>query len=388
MTLLVAYSWRNVFARKLTTLLTVFGIALVVFVFCAVLMLSNGLHQTLVDTGNDQNAIVIRKAAQTEISSIIYRRDANVIRADPAIATAADGAPLVTGELLVLISQPKRGSGKTSNVPVRGVPDRALEVRPNVSIVQGRMYKPGSSEVIAGVKVAKGFKGCGLGEKVRFASRDWTIVGIFQADGSGFESELWGDYDQLSAAFERPIFSSLTVQLDSPDKFYALKTRLEADPRLTVDVKREKQYYAEQSSFTTTYINILGMVISIIFSMGAVVGAMITMYASVANRTREIGTLRALGFSRSTILTTFLVESILMAVLGGSIGIFGASFLRFYEISTTNWDTFAELAFGFETSPGIIFGALSFAAIMGIVGGFLPAVRASRLSVLNALRNK
>lgn len=388
MRLLIAYSYRNIFARRLTSLLTVVGIGLVVFVFCAVLMLSHGLRQTLVDTGNDANAIVIRKAAQTEISSIISREDGNVVKADPAIAPAEDGAPLVSGELMVLISQPKRGSDQTSNLGVRGVPPMAMQVRPNVSIVNGRMWNPGSSEVITGVKAAKGFQGCGLGEKVRFASRDWTVVGVFEADGSGFESEIWGDYDQLAAAFERPIYSSLTMQLRSPDEFAAMKARLEADPRLAVDVKREKQYYYEQSSFTTTYINVLGMVISVIFSMGAIVGAMITMYASVANRTREIGTLRALGFGRGTILGSFLVESVLMAVIGGAIGTFGASFLRFYEISTTNWDTFAEIAFSFETSPEIVFGALVFAAVMGVIGGFLPAVRASRLSVLDALRNK
>ncbi len=388
MRLLMAYSWRNVFARRLTSLLTIFGIALVVFVFCAVLMLSNGLRQTLVDTGNDNNAVVIRRSAQTEISSIMYRNDGNVVKADPAIATAPDGSPLASGELMVLITKTKRGSDKTSNVPVRGVSDKAIAVRPNVAIVEGRMWRPGSSEVIAGAKVARGFQNAGLGEKVRFASRDWTVVGIFEADGSGFESEIWGDYDQLAPAFERPIYSSITARLKSPEAFAAMKARLENDPRLTVDVKREKQYYYEQSSFTTTYINILGMVISIIFSMGAIVGAMITMYASVAGRTKEIGTLRALGFSRLTILSAFLVESVLMALVGGAIGVFGASFLRFAEISTTNWDTFAELAFSFETSPQIIGSALVFAAVMGVVGGFLPAVQASRLSVLAALRTK
>ncbi|HOD66826.1 MAG TPA: ABC transporter permease [candidate division Zixibacteria bacterium] len=388
MRLLLAYSWRNVFTRRLTSALTIFGVALVVFVFCAVLMLSHGLRRTLVDTGDDNNAVVIRKAAQTEITSIVYRREGNIIKADPAVALTPEGRPRASGELLVLITKTKRSSDETSNVPVRGVAPEALLLRPDISLVAGRLWRPGRSEIIAGAKVAAGFQNAGLGEKVRFASRDWTVVGIFEDNNSGFESELWGDYDQLAAAFERPIYSSVTVRLKSPDRFSGMKARLENDPRLAVDVRREKQYYADQSSFTATYINILGLVISVIFSVGAIVGAMITMYGSVAGRTREIGTLRTLGFGRFAILSAFLAESVLMALVGGGLGVTAAALLRFAQVSTTNWDTFAELAFSFETSPGIIAGALVFAALMGVVGGFLPAVRASRLSVLSALRAK
>ena len=388
MRLLLAYSWRNVFTRRLTSALTIFGVALVVFVFCAVLMLSHGLRRTLVDTGDDNNAVVIRKAAQTEITSIVYRREGNIIKADPAVALTPEGRPRASGELLVLITKTKRSSDETSNVPVRGVAPEALLLRPDISLVAGRLWRPGRSEIIAGAKVAAGFQNAGLGEKVRFASRDWTVVGIFEDNNSGFESELWGDYDQLAAAFERPIYSSVTVRLKSPDRFSGMKARLENDSRLAVDVRREKQYYADQSSFTATYINILGLVISVIFSVGAIVGAMITMYGSVAGRTREIGTLRTLGFGRFAILSAFLAESVLMALVGGGLGVTAAALLRFAQVSTTNWDTFAELAFSFETSPGIIAGALVFAALMGVVGGFLPAVRASRLSVLSALRAK
>jgi ABC-type lipoprotein release transport system permease subunit len=388
MRLLAAYSYRNVLARRLTSVLTTLGIALVVFVFTAVLMLSNGLKQTLVDTGYDDNAIVIRKASQTEISSILTRDMYNVIRADPGIARAENGAPLVTGEIVVLINQPKRGTDEPSNISIRGVSPASLTLRPNIKMVSGRLWHPGTSEIIAGSKVAENFKGCGLGETIRFASRDWTVVGIFESNGSGYESELWGDYDQLSQAFSRPIYSSITMRLRSPEQFYEFKERLEGEPRLQVDVKREKEYYAEQSKFTRTYITVLGLIISVIFSVGAIVGAMITMYASVAGRTSEIGTLRALGFSRATILVAFLVESILISLLGGGLGIVAATTLRRFEVSTTNWDTFAELAFGFQTSWSIVGWAVFFALAMGIVGGFLPAVQAARLKIISALRSQ
>jgi ABC-type lipoprotein release transport system permease subunit len=388
MSLLLAYSYRNIFTRKLTSLLTILGVALVVFVFCAVLMLSNGLREKLVATGSDDNVIVIRRASQTEVQSIVHRDMANIIKADPAIDREPDGTPLFTNEILVLITQPKRGSNEPSNVPVRGVTDISLKLRPDVKLVQGRMWREGTSEIIAGVKVAKTFQGCGLGETIRFGMRDWKVVGIFEANGSGFESELWGDVNQLMDAFQRPVFSSLTMRLASPADFDAMKNRLENDPRLPVEVKREKEYYVEQSEFTATFIRIMGIVMSILLSLGAIVGAMITMYASVANRTTEIGTLRALGFSRFTVLKTFLIESVLIALIGGFIGIIGAYFLRYMEVSTTNWSTFAELAFSFEMSPGIILGGFAFAVIMGLLGGFLPAYSASRMRIVNALRAK
>jgi putative ABC transport system permease protein len=388
MPLLISYSYKNILARKLTSLLTVFGIGLVVFVFCAVLMLSNGLGETLVATGEDENAIVIRKASQTEVQSIIYRDVANAIKADEAIKKDADGTPIVTSEILVLINQPKRSSGEPSNVPVRGVTNLSIRIRPAFELTEGRMWHPGTSEIIAGVKVAESFQGCGIGETVRFGMRDWTVVGAFETGGSGFESELWGDVDQLMDAFGRPVFSSLTMQLSSTEEFDVFKARLEGDPRYSAEVMREKEYYEEQSRFTTIFINAMGVTISIVFSLGAIVGAMITMYAAVANRTTEIGTLRALGFGRRSVLFAFLVESLLIALIGGAIGVLAAACLRFVEVSTTNWNTFAELAFSFEISSQIVIYAFIFAVIMGLVGGFLPAVRAARFRIVNALRAK
>jgi putative ABC transport system permease protein len=385
---LLNYSARNSFARKLTSILTVLGISLVVFVFCAVLMLTNGLKSTLVATGSDDNGIIIRRSAQTEIVSIVSRDIADIAKADPGIARTSDGKPFFTAEILVLINQNKRSNNEPSNVPVRGVSDMSLTIRPNVKITQGRMWRPGTSEVIAGHKVAETFQGCGLGETVRFGQRDWTIVGIFDSDGNGFESELWGDVDQLMAAFERPVFSSLTFRIDPTSDIRAITERLENDPRLTISVMPEKEYYRLQSQTFTTFIMILGIFISVLFAAGAVVGAMITMYAAVANRTVEIGTLRAIGFSRGQVLSAFLAEALIISFSGGLIGIALAALLQLVQVSTTNWDTFAEIAFSFKLSPEIGMIALTFSVVMGIIGGFLPAVRASKLNIITALKAK
>ena len=248
------------------------------------------------------------------------------------------------------------------------------------------MWKPGTAEVIAGKSVAKRFQGCGLGETVRFSSRDWTVVGTFDAGGSAFDSEIWGDIDQMMDAFRRPVYSSLTFKLSDPAKFDEVKQRIDNDRRLSLDVKREKEYYADQSRSTTSFIKIVGIVICIVFSFGAIIGAMITMYAAVARRTKEIGTLRSLGFSRASILNTFLFESIVISLVGGVMGLVAASFLDLIQISTTNFNTMSELAFNFSLNPRTIIVSMIFAIVMGFVGGFLPAVRASRLKIVDALR--
>ncbi len=387
MPLLVNYTLKNIIARKLTSGLTILGLALVVFVFAAVLMLSNGMDATMVGTGNKDNVIIIRQGSQTETMSIIYRRDADIVKTDPAIAIVND-TPLYTNEIVVLIIQNKRSNNEPSNIPLRGITLTSLKLRPDLKIIEGRMYTEGVSEIIAGKKVAANFQDCGLGESVRFGNRDWKVVGIFDDNGSGYESEIWGDVTQLSDAFQRPIFSSLTMRLKSPEEFTVFKKRIEDDPRLPFEVNNEIDYYSKQTAMTSTFINVIGIVVSVFFSLGAIVGAMITMYASVANRTKEIGTLRALGFRRRNILFTFLVEAILISLVSGVIGILCASFLRLVEVSTTNWDTFSELAFSFEVSTDIVIGALIFAVSMGIIGGFLPAVSASRLKIINALRAK
>jgi len=382
------YSYRNLFARRLTTGLTVLGIGLVVFVFCAVLMMGNGIKKAMVASGSDDNAIIIRKASQNEMNSYIVRDQMGVIESQMEIGRGADGKSLAAGELYVVISMEKRDGSGAVNVVTRGVKPVSMAVRPNVKLVAGRMFTEGLAEVIVGKQTAERFKGAELGGALKFGQREWRVVGVFEAGRSAFESEVWGDVNQMMAAFNRPVVSSMTFKLADPSKFSDLKKRLEGDPRLTVDVKREKEYYADQSYATSTFINILGMVISIIFSFGAVIGAMITMYASVANRSSEIGTLRALGFQRRSILAAFLVESVLLSLVGGIVGLAAASFLSFVTVSTTNWDTFSELAFGFALSTAIVGSALIFSVLMGFFGGFLPAVRAARMNIINALRSE
>ena len=380
------YSYRNLLARKLTTGLTVLGLGLVVFVFCAVLMMSHGIIKTMAATGSDDNAIVIRKASQNEMLSYISRDQMGILEAQPEIARNPSERPLVAGELYVAVSLEKRNGSGAVNVVVRGVGPQSMAMRSSVKLVAGRVFSEGLSEVIVGKQAAERFKGAELGGSVHFGQREWRVVGVFEAERSAFESEIWGDVNQLLPAFDRPVVSSLTMKLADPSKFSELKKRLEGDPRLTVDVKREKEYYADQSFTITTFITVLGLVISIFFSFGATIGAMITMYASVANRSSEIGTLRALGFQRRSILGAFLVESILLSLSGGVIGVAAASLLSLVTVSTTNWDTFSELAFGFALSTAIVASALIFSVLMGFFGGFLPAVRAARMNIINALR--
>jgi ABC-type antimicrobial peptide transport system permease subunit len=381
-----AYIVRSLAARRLTTALTAGGMALVVYVFATVLMLAAGLEQTLVATGRDDNVVVIRRSSQTEVQSVVARLQAGIVETLPDVAIGEDGQRLVSKEPVVLINLPKRASGKPSNVQIRGVTAAGLALRPQMRIVEGRMFRPGTSEIIAGRAVADGFRSTGLGETLRFGSREWTVVGVFDAGKSGFDSEIWGDAEQMLQAFRRTAFSSAIFRLADSERFEAVKEAIESDPRLTLEAKRETRFYADQSEALSKFIRILGTSISVIFSIGAIIGAMITMYASVASRTAEIGTLRALGFPRRAILVAFLTEALLLGLAGGLAGLAGASLMQAVSISTTNFQTFAEIAFSFTLTPAIVAMSLGFALLMGFVGGFLPAARAARMKIVDALR--
>ena len=381
-----SYTAKNLVARRLTTMLTAGGMALVVFVFATVLMLQEGLRKTLVETGSPDNVVVTRRSSGTEVQSGVDRTQAGVVESQPEIALGADAQPMLSKETVVLITLPKRGSDSPANVVIRGIGGKGNALRPQVRIVQGRMFKPGSAEIVAGSSIADRFEGASLGNHLRFAMRDWTVVGVFDAGKTGFDSEIWGDADQLMQSFRRPVYSSIILQLNDMSRFDSLKARLEGDPRLTVEAKRESVFYAEQSEVLANFIGYLGLTLSVIFSIGATIGAMITMYASVANRTAEIGTLRALGFRSRSILTVFLAESLLLGLVGGAIGLFFASFMQLLTISTMNWQSFAELAFSFTLNPAIVAKSLAFALFMGLIGGFLPAMRAARLNIVDALR--
>ena len=382
----INYITRNLVARKLTTILTAGGMALVVYVFATVLMLAAGLKETLIATGQPDNVVVIRKGSQTEVQSGVDRSAAGIVESLPDIATGVDGRKLISKEPVVLINLPKRDTGKASNVVIRGVTGNGLVLRPQVKIVQGRMFQPGTSEIIAGSSIARGFQGAALGETLRFAQRDWVVVGVFDAGRTGFNSEIWGDAEQLLQAFRRVSYSAVIFRLIDAGRFEAVKREIEGDQRLQLEAKQETQFYADQSEGLAKFISYLGTTISIIFSIGAIIGAMITMYASVASRTSEIGTLRALGFSRGAILVAFLGEALLLGLVGGVIGLSAAAIMQAFSISTMNFQTFAEIAFQFTLTPAIIAMSLAFALLMGFVGGFLPAARAARMKIVDALR--
>jgi putative ABC transport system permease protein len=381
------YIVRSASSRRLTAFMTLAGIALVVFVFTAVLMMANGVQRTLRSTGSDDNVMVARKAAMSEIMSIIDREAAGIVTNLPQVARDANGRPISSKEVVVIINLNKLGGDGISNVIVRGVEEAGLELRPQVRVVEGRMFRTGAREVIAGSGITKRFEGAQVGQRIKFGGDLWTVVGIFDADGSGFDSEIWGDLNQVADAFKRSSVSTITFRMHNPDDLAALVSSFERDNRLQYFIpKREKAFFEEQSEMMAAFIRILGLFVTVIFSAGATIGAMITMYGAVANRTAEIGTLRALGFQRRSILLAFLLESLVLSLAGGLTGLGLASLLQFFTISTLNFGSFSELAFSFALSPSIIANSLGFSLVMGLLGGFLPAVRAARLNIIHALR--
>jgi len=359
---------------------------LVVFVFAAILMLAEGLRKTLVETGSYDNILVVRKGSTSEMMSWVTRLQASIVESQSEVAMGGDGQPLLAKEMVVLIALPKRGTNALSNVVIRGMGASSLALRPQVRLAEGRMPKVGLSEIIAGRSIAERFKGGGIGETLRFGMRDWKIVGIFDAGNTGFSSEIWGDADQLMQSFHRMVYSSVIFKLRDPSEFERVRRRIESDPRLMLDTKRENRYYAEQSERMAQFLRILGTALTLIFSLGAIIGAMITMYSAVATRTSEVGTMRALGFKRFSILGAFILEALLLGLIGGCLGLFLASFLQLLTISTMNFQTFSELAFSFTLTFGIVWKGLGFSLVMGFVGGVLPAFRASRMNIVDALR--
>lgn len=381
-----SYVARNLWVRRVTTGLTAAGMALVVYVFATVLMMTEGIRATLVATGQADNVIVLRKGAGAEINSGITRGQAGILQTLPGIARDATGRALISAEPVVLNNLPKRGSGKPSNVTMRGTSETGLQLRPQVRVVQGRMFRPGSSEVVAGVGIAAGFAGVDIGAVLRFGGRDWTVVGIFDAGKSGFDSEIWADTEQIMQAFRRQSFNTVVFRLADPLLFDRVADLVDGDVRLSLQAKREVRFYAEQSESLSNFISILGTALAVIFSIGAVVGAMITMFGAVASRTAEIGTLRALGFRRGAVLGAFLGESLLLSLAGGVLGLGAATLMQVVNVSTTNFATFSELAFQFTLTPKIALQSLLFALFMGFVGGFIPAWRAARLKIVDCLR--
>jgi len=381
----LAYNLRNLAARRVSTGLTALGIALVAWVFIFTLALAGGFQAALTTTGTPDNAIIIRKGSTSELMSILTRESASAIESQGEIARAPDGTPLAASELMVVWNLPRK-SGTTTNVVVRGVGPKSFALRPNVRLVQGRMFQPGLDEVMVGSMVAQRFQHCDVGDRLKLAGREWTVVGVFDSKGRAYDSEIWGDVELFMPVFDRPVYQSLTLRLAEPGYLAPLKKRLESDPRMTVEVEREDRFYAKQSGQLSLMLRMLGLFVTSIMSLGAIFGAVNTMYASVGNRTREIGTLLAIGFSRGAILTSFLIESVLLALVGGALGCLLALPVRSFTTGTMSFATFSELAFRFQVTPGMLALGLAFSALMGLLGGFLPARKAATMPIVDSLR--
>jgi putative ABC transport system permease protein len=372
--------------RKGTAAMTAGGIAMVVAVFVMTMAIAQGFRGALVSSGSNDNAILLRKGATSETVSAVLRPQLPLIEALPHVARAADGHALASPELVVIISLPRKSDGNPANVPVRGVGPLAYEIRSTLKFVEGRRFTPGTREVNVGRQAVNRFSGLGIGSDLKFGAATWKVVGIFTADDASFESEVWGDVDLMQPAFQRNGYQSVTVRLADPSAFESFESAVVADPRLDLKPSRERDYYEGQSSTTGALIRIFALFVTSILSIGAVFGAMNTMYAAVAYRTREIGTLRALGFSRLRIIAAFLAESVALAVVGGVIGCILALPVNGLSTGAMNMTSFSELAFKFRVTPGLLVGGLVFSAVMGALGGLLPAIRAARLPVARALR--
>ncbi len=383
----IKYNVRNLVVRKRTTLAAAFGLALVVFVVAAVQMLVAGLQKTLGRGASDDVAVVLRKGSDTELSSGIEDKAVNLVVAG-AQQIGATKKPVAVGEVVVVILLDKLGANGVSNVTVRGVPEDALAFRPTSKIIEGRAPNPGSDEVIVGSAIRGRFKGLDIGGTFDLKkNRPMKVVGVFEDEGSAFESEVWVDVHILRQTFGREGYvSSVRVRLDSPGKFDAFKANIESNRQLGLVVMREADYFEKQSEATAFVLKLMGYVVGVFFAIGAMIGATITMNAQVAGRTREIGTLRALGFSKASILFSFLVESIVLAIGGGLIGALCATAMKTVKITMINAGSWSEIVFGFEPTPQILGGSILLAASMGLVGGFLPALRAARVSPIEAMR--
>jgi len=386
MGLIASYNLRSMIVRKGTAAMTAMGIAMVVAVFVMTMAIAQGFRGALVASGSNENAILLRKGATSETVSAVLRPQLAIIEALPQVARATDGHPLASPELVVIISLPRQSDNKPANVPLRGVGPRAFEIRNTLEFVEGRRLTPGMREINVGKQAVGRFKGLTLGSDVKFGNTAWKVVGIFTADDASFESEVWGDVELMMPAFQRGGYQSVTVKLVDPSAIDSLQAAVAADPRLDLKPQRERDYYDGQSETTGTLIRVFATFVTAILSIGAIFGAMNTMYAAVAYRTREIGTLRALGFSRLRIVAAFLAESVALAIVGGAIGCLIALPVHGLSTGAMNMTSFSELAFKFRITPGLLLGGMVFAAVMGAAGGLLPAIRAARIPVARALR--
>ena len=388
MALPISYNIRNVRVRWQVTLLAISGIALVVAVFAVLLSMSAGFQTTLRSTGRPDNALIVQRGSASELTSGIRIDDRNTILSDDRIARRADGSAMASWEWVVVMSLPKIDNGGPTNVTLRAVTPQAFEVRGGIEVVKGRKFNPGLDEVIVGRKIMGRIEGLKVGQQMKYLDKRFTVVGVFESQGGAFESEIWGDFDVMGAMFQRGAGSnSVVVRMKDASQIAALDKWIRAQPQMQLQAVPEPKYYADQAGPLATVLKGLAAFVAFVMGVGAVFGAMNTMYAIVASRTREIGTLRALGFSRFSILFSFVMESVVLALVAGAIGCLLALPMNGFSTGTAQTQSFSEVAFSFQLTPAIIMIGMTFAGLMGLVGGLLPALRASRMPITRALRD-
>jgi putative ABC transport system permease protein len=384
----VSYNIRSIRARWTSTIVAVLGIAGTVGVFVAMLSLARGFKATLVASGSPGNALVMRAGSSSEMMGGITLDSIKVLQDAPGIARDASGRPLLTQDVVGVIPVPLITTGTDANVQVRGVSPNVLEIRKFVKITKGRMFQSGLNELVVGKNAANTYRGLTVGNKIDFAGGHWQVVGEFDAGGSAFDSEVWCDSQIFNQVLQRPadVFQSATVHLASPSTFQEFKDAVTSDPRMNVDVYREIDYYAKQSTTMTRLITVLGGLVAFIMAIGAIFGALNTMYSAVAERGREIATMRAVGFSTWNVILSFLFEALLISLLGGLIGCLAVLPLNGLTTSTMNFQTFSNVAFAFKITFDLLLMGVLFALVMGVLGGLLPAIRAAVQPVSVALR--
>jgi len=383
----LVYNLRSVKARWTSAVVAVLGIAGTVGVFVAMLSLARGFQATLVRSGSAQNAIVRRAGSTSEIDGAVPLDQERIIEDAPGIARTSEG-PLVSPEVVAIVAFPFKSTGTDANVQIRGVSRKALAIRNNIHIAAGRFFQPGLNELVVGKNATINYAGLELGQSTQFGGGTWNIVGVFDAGGTAFDSEVWCDANVLNQVFHRPqnMFQSVTVRLISPDALNKFKDALTADPRLTVQVDREVDYYEKQSKLLTRLIVVLGSIVASVMGIGAVFGALNSMYSAVAERAREIATMRALGFGSGSVVVSFIIEALFISALGGALGCLAVLPLNGFTTGAMNWQTFSHLAFAFRITPDLLLFGLAFALLMGIFGGSSPAIRAARRPVADSLR--
>ena len=381
-----AMNLRNLPSRASTAAVAMVGIAGVVAVMLGVLSIREGFRKTLETTGSPDVALVLRAGSNSEMSSIIFKDSVGVIEQAPGVASDANGK-LVSPEPYVVVDVPKRTTNTPANVPLRGVNADAVRVHKNVHIVEGRMFTPGLNELIVGRGAAGQFAGLEMGSSVKWGRTTWNVVGIFAADGGLPESEIWADLRTVQDAYNRTSVQTVRVNLESPEAFQAFKDALTSDPRLEVSVEREPDFYAAQSKYISFFAQVFGGILAFLMGLGAVFGAILTMYSAVAARTREIATLRALGFGALPIVVSVLTEALLLGLIGGIVGgLIALLWFNGMQTTTLNWQSFSQVTFAFAITPALLVTGITYALLLGLVGGMLPSVRAARLPITQGLR--